>query len=47
MALTLTDAQIAEIRRLRDAGPLNQTISQPGGRLQPHQPIHQRTVGVE
>ncbi|MDO9008706.1 MAG: calcium-binding protein, partial [Thiobacillus sp.] len=31
MALTLTDAQIAEIRRLRDAGPLNQTIANPLG----------------
>lgn len=31
MALTLTDAQIAEIRRLRDAGPLNQTTDNPLG----------------
>lgn len=31
MALTLTQAQIDEIRRLRDAGPLNQTTANPLG----------------
>ena len=32
MALTLTQAQIDEIRRLRDAGPQNQTAANPLGK---------------
>ena len=31
MALTLSQAQIDEIRRLRDAGPQNQTAANPLG----------------